>query len=77
MKGVLPDSQFGFRRGMSVAMALACAQSDWAAAKAREEVVGAMAFDLSAAFDTIDVVPLIEKFKPAAIRGTLLKWPES
>ena len=54
MRGVLPDSQFGFRPGMSVAMALACAQSDWAAAKARGEVVGVMAFDLSAAFDTID-----------------------
>jgi hypothetical protein len=74
MKGVLPDSQFGFRRGMSVAMALACAQSDWAAAKARGEVVGVMAFDLSAAFDTIDVVPLIEKLKSAGVKGTPLKW---
>ncbi len=28
MRGVLPDSQFGFRPGRSVAMALACAQAD-------------------------------------------------
>ena len=55
-------------------MALACAQSDWAAAKARGEVVGVMAFDLSAAFDTIDVVPLIKKLKSAGVKGTPLKW---
>ena len=77
LKGVLPDSQFGFRPGMSVAMALACAQADWAAAKARGEIVGVMAFDLSAAFDTIDVVHLIEKLKSAGVRGTPLKWLES
>ena len=69
-KGVLPDSQFGFRPDMSVAMALACAQANWAAAKARGEVVGVMAFDLSAAFDTIDAGPLIDKLKSAGIGGT-------
>jgi hypothetical protein len=58
-------------------MALACAQADWAAAKARGEIVGVMAFDLSAAFDTIDVVPLIEKLKSAGVGGTPLKWLES
>ena len=77
LKGVLPDSQFGFLPGRSVAMALACAQADWAAAKARGEIVGVMAFDLSAAFDTIDVVHLIEKLKSAGVRGTPLKWLES
>jgi hypothetical protein len=77
LRGVLPDSQFGFRPGRSVAMALACAQADWAAAKARGEIVGVMAFDLSAAFDTIDVVPLIEKLKSAGVGGTPLKWLES
>jgi hypothetical protein len=74
LKGVLPDSQFGFRPGRSVAMALACAQADWAAAKARGEVVGVMAFDLSAAFDTIDAEPLIEKLKSAGVWGTPLQW---
>ena len=37
----------------AVAKALACAQADWAVAKARGKVVGVMAFDLSTAFDTI------------------------
>ena len=36
-----------------------------------------MAFDLSTAFDTIDVVPLIEKLKSAGVGGTPLKWLES
>ena len=36
-----------------------------------------MAFDLSAAFDTIDVVPLIEKLKSAGVGGTPLKWLKS
>ena len=76
-RGVLPDSQFGFLPGRSVAMALACAQADWAAAKARGEVVGVMAFDLSAAFDTIDAVLLIEKLKSAGVGGTPLKWLRS
>ena len=30
---ILPESQSGFRPGRSVAMALACAQADWIAAK--------------------------------------------
>ena len=73
LRRVLPDSKFGFRPGRSVAMALACAQADWAAAKTRGEIVGVMAFDLSAAFDTIDVVHLIEKLKSTGVRGTPLK----
>ena len=51
-KGVLPESQFGFRPNRSVAMALACAQADWVAEKSKGNY-GVMAFDLSAAFDTI------------------------
>ena len=66
-----------YHPGRSVAMALACAQADWAVAKARGKVVGVMAFDLSTAFDTIDVVPLIEKLKSAGVGGTPLKWLES
>ena len=76
-RGVLPDSQFDFHPGRSVAMALACAQADWAAAKARGEIVGVMAFNLSAAYNTIDAAPLIKKLKSAGVRGTPLKWLES
>ena len=77
LRGALPDSQFNFRPGMSVAKTLVCAQADWAAAKARGEIVGVVAFDLSAAFNTIDVVHLIEKLKSTGVWGTSLKWLES
>ena len=73
-KGVLPESQFGFRPNRSVAMALACAQADWVAEKSKGNCVGVMAFDLSAAFDTISAAPLIEKLKDAGVKGTPLEW---
>ena len=37
-------------------MALTCAQADWAAAKNRGKAVAILAYDLSAAFDTIATV---------------------
>ena len=58
-------------------MALACAQADWAAAKARGEIVGVMAFNLSAAYNTIDAASIIKKLKSAGVGGTPLKWLES
>ena len=37
-----------------------------------------MAFDLTAAFDTIDAAPLIDKFGNAEVKGTpLLNWLKS
>ena len=50
----LPDTQYGFQPGKSVAMALTVAQTDWINSKARGELVGIMAFDLSAAFDMLE-----------------------
>ena len=58
-------------------MALACAQADWAGAKAKGNFVGVMAFDLSAAFDTIDPAALLKKIEATGVKGTPLKWLES
>ena len=74
---ILPESQWGFRPGRSVAMALACSQADWIAAKNRGEAVAIIAYDLSAAFDTIAIGPLTQKLKNAGVVGTPLKWMES
>ena len=59
----LPESQTGFRPKRSVAMALSCAQADWVAAKSRNEAVVVLAFDLSAAFDTVDIEPLTQNLR--------------
>ena len=58
-------------------MALTCAQADWVAAKNRGEAVAIIAYDLSAAFDTISIDPLTEKLEAAGLTGTPLKWMRS
>ena len=73
----LPESQYGFRPGRSVAMALTVAQTDWINAKARNELVGIMAFDLSAAFDVLEHSLLLRKLESANIKGIPLKWFQS
>jgi hypothetical protein len=55
-------------------MALACSQADWVAAKNRGEVIAIIAYDLSAAFDTIALGPLTKKLEAAGLVGTPLNW---
>ena len=62
-RNFLPDSQYGFLPGRSVAMGLICAQTDWVIAKSKGDFVGILAFDLSSAFDTVDPVTLIKKLQ--------------
>ena len=73
---ILPDSQWGFRPGRSVGKTLTCSQADWVAAKNQGDAVAIIAYDLSAAFDTIAVGPLTRKLKAAGLSGTPLKWIE-
>ena len=55
-------------------MALSCSQADWVAAKNRGEAVAIIAYDLSAAFDTIAIGPLTQKLEAAGLAGIPLKW---
>jgi hypothetical protein len=77
LQGYIPDSQFGFLPGRSGTMALACAQTDWIEAKSSGQVVGILAYDFSAAFDTIACATLLSKLKDANVTGTPLKWIKS
>ena len=73
----LPDSQYGFRPNRSTATGLTCSQADWVDAKYRGEFVAIVAYDLTAAFDTIALGPLLRKLESAGMVGTPLSWMES
>ena len=70
----LPQTQYAFRPGRSVSMALTLAQTDWIDAKSKKEAFGVMAFDLSSSFDTLEPSILLSKLERAGIKGTQLQW---
>ena len=76
-RNFLPDSQYGFLPGRSVAMGLISAQTDWVSAKSKGEFVGILAFDLSSAFDTVNSTTLIKKLQHAGVKGSQLRWFQS
>ncbi len=67
--GGLPNSQFGFRAKRSTTSAIATAHGCWLQAVQRGETVAILAFDFSAAFDTVDPSTLIEKLERLGVKG--------
>ncbi len=72
----LPACQYGFRPGRNTTAAVATAHGAWARAITSGRVVGVAAFDLSAAFDTLDPGTLIAKLSAMGITGKEAKWFE-
>jgi hypothetical protein len=70
----LPGSQYGFRPKRSCTSALAHAQAGWLSGASKGKVVGLMAFDLSAAFDTVAVEQLVPTLRAMGISGRELRW---
>jgi hypothetical protein len=70
----LPGSQYGFRPKRSCTSALAHAQAGWLSGEAKGQVVGLMAFDLSAAFDTVGAEQLAPTLRALGIMGRELRW---
>lgn len=60
---ILPSSQYGFRQGLSTIHATGAVEHDWKKARQQGLQCGALFFDLSAAFDTLDAGLLIKKLE--------------
>jgi hypothetical protein len=70
----LPGSQSGFRPKRSCTSALAHAQAGWLLGAGKGKVVGLMAFDLSAAFDTVAADQLVPTMRALGVTGRKLRW---
>jgi hypothetical protein len=70
----LPSSQYSFRPKRSCTSALAHAQAGWLSGAAKGKVVGLMAFDLSAAFDTVAADQLVPTLRSLGVTGRELLW---
>jgi hypothetical protein len=70
----LPGSQYGFRPKRYCTSALAHAQAGWLSGAAKGQVVGLMAFDLSAAFNTVAAEQLAPTLRALGITGRELRW---
>jgi hypothetical protein len=70
----LPGSQYGLRPKRSCTSALSHAQAGWLSGAAKGKVVGLMAFDLSAAFDTVAADQLVQTLRALGVTGRELQW---
>ena len=70
----LPACQYGFRPGRNTTTAVATAHGAWAKAITAGRVVGVAAFDLSAAFDTLDPSTLISKLSAFGVGDHESDW---
>ncbi len=71
---LLPQEQFGFRPRRSTSAAIAYAHGSWAAARAKGLVVAVAGYDLSSAFDTIDVKMVSSKLHELGVQGRGNEW---
>ncbi len=71
---LLPPSQFGFRPKRSTFAAIAYSHGTWAAAKARGLIITVAGYDLSSAFDTIDVAMVSSKLRGLGVEKEENKW---
>ena len=77
VNNLLPDNQHGFRSGRSTMSASRATQKDWAENKEGGWLTGVLLWDLSAAFDTIDVNILLKKLEILGFSPLANKWMSS
>jgi hypothetical protein len=73
----LPGAQYNFRPKRSCTSALAHAHAGWLTGAERGQIVGIMAFDLSASFDTVAAKQLLPKLQLLGVFGRALAWFKS
>ncbi len=71
---LLPPTQFGFRPRRGTTGAIAYSHSCWSAARARGLTVAVAGFDLSSAFDTIDLQMVCTKLRGFGIVEEENRW---
>ncbi len=74
MEKKFPNCQHGFRPRRNTVGAIIASHGAWAKAKSAGKVVGIAAYDLSAAFDTLDHNKLLSKLHGLGIRGRTSEW---
>ena len=70
----LPECQIGFRLDCSSFSAVATAHCTWARETSAGRTTGVAAFDLTAAFDTVDHDTLCSKLSRLRVRDAGVKW---
>ena len=74
---LLPNNQHGFRTQRSTMTALSSMQKEWIKNTEEGLMTGVLVWDLSAAFDTLDIDVFIEKLKIYGADSTTLEWFKS
>ena len=70
----LPPTQFGFRPGRGTTGAIAYSHGSWTSARARGLVLAVAGYDLSSAFDTIDVGMVSSKLESFGVIESENRW---
>ena len=71
---LLPNSQHGFRAGRSTMSALSTMQKDWIRNSEEGLITGVLVWDLSAAFDTLDIELFLKKMTLYGADEKTLSW---
>ena len=74
--GLLPNNQHGFRTGRSTMSALSSMQKEWIRNTENGLMTGILVWDLSSAFNTLDVRLFLSKLELYGADNLTIRWFE-